>query len=66
MQYLKMLFVILMMSLGAATLVGCDNDGPMENAGEKVDEAVEDMKDTAEETKNDVKDAVDDAQDKMD
>jgi predicted small lipoprotein YifL len=65
MKNIKNLFLLLALSLGAFTLVGCDNDGPMENAGEAVDEAVEDMKDTAEEAGNDIEDAVDDVQDKM-
>ncbi|MAX24008.1 MAG: hypothetical protein CMJ19_05835 [Phycisphaeraceae bacterium] len=66
MKTFKTLLLIMMFALGAMTWVGCDNDGPMENAGETVDEAVEDMGDAAEEAGNDIEDAVDDAQDKMD
>ncbi|MFG0251125.1 MAG: hypothetical protein ACF8OB_19750 [Phycisphaeraceae bacterium JB051] len=66
MNTFKTLLLMMMFALGSLALVGCDNDGPMENAGEAVDEAVEDMGDAAEEAGNDIEDAVDDAQDKMD
>lgn len=55
-----------MFGFAVVTFSGCDNDGPLENAGEAVDEAVEDMKDSAQEAKNDMQDAADDVQDKMD
>ncbi len=46
-----LLLSIVVLSFGLAT-TGCDNDGPLENAGEKVDDAVEDAGDA-------VKDATD-------
>jgi hypothetical protein len=66
MKCLRITMMLLMLFMGCMALTGCDNDGPAENAGEKVDEAVDDMKDTAEETANDIKDKVDDVSDKMD
>lgn len=43
-----------------------DNDGPMENAGEAVDDAMSDAKEAMEEAGEDMKDAAEEAGDKMD
>ncbi len=65
MKTLKTLLLMIMFALGSMTLVGCDNDGPMENAGETVDEAVEEMGDAAEEAGDNIEDTMDKAEDKM-
>jgi len=40
-------------------LAGCEPDGPMENAGEEIDDAVEDVQDTTEDAVDEVEDEVD-------
>jgi hypothetical protein len=55
----------------AGFLVACDNDGPVEDAGEQIDNAVDDAADAldpqgpAEETGEAIDDAMDDAEDSM-
>lgn len=44
---LTILMLALMMALGSVTLAGC-GQGPMEEAGENIDEAVEDTGDAVE------------------
>lgn len=51
------LLISLMFTVG---LTGCDNDGPAEDFGERVDESVEDAGDAIEDTADDAEDAVDD------
>ena len=51
----------LLLTLTAATplvLTGCD-EGPMEEAGEKIDDAADDVKDAAEDAADDVEDGID-------
>jgi hyperosmotically inducible protein len=59
----------LALSLGVGA-VGCEREGPMERAGEKVDEAVDDAlnpnEGAAEEAGEKVDEAVDDAKKKLD
>lgn len=55
-----------LLALGGLVLFlagGCDRPGPLEQAGEEVDEAVETLKDGGESTANKVDDAVDDLRD---
>ena len=66
MKILKTMIAMCALTVGCFNMVGCEKDGPAENAGEKIDEAVDDMKDTAEEVGNDIADKVDDVKDKMD
>ncbi|MEJ2256279.1 MAG: hypothetical protein P8X98_04635 [Woeseiaceae bacterium] len=47
----------------AAFAVACEDKGPAEKAGEKIDEAMSEAKDKAEEAGDAVKDAADDAGD---
>lgn len=47
------------LAMVGALAVGCDNKGPMEQAGEEVDEAVDTMKDGGESTADKVDDAMD-------
>jgi hypothetical protein len=42
-----LLFSIAVLSFGLAT-TGCDNDGPLEDAGESMDDAAEDVGDAVE------------------
>jgi hypothetical protein len=44
-------------------LVGCEGQGPLERAGEEVDEAVEDVRNGGETLGNQVDDAVDEVRD---
>ena len=44
---------------GMATLTGCEEKGPMEKAGESIDEAVDDAGDAVEDAADDVEDATD-------
>lgn len=50
-------------ALLALATAGCDKPGPLERAGEEIDEAVQTMKDGKESTANKVDDAVDDLRD---
>jgi hypothetical protein len=45
--------------LGAAGVAGCDNQGPVEQFGEEVDEAVDTVRDGEESVATKVDDAVD-------
>ena len=44
-------------------LVACDNDGPLEQFGEEVDEASEDIRVEGETTANEIDDAIDEIED---
>lgn len=44
-------------------LVGCEKQGPLERAGEEIDEAVEDVRAGGETTDNKIDDAVDEVRD---
>lgn len=48
------------------TLAGCDQPGPLEQAGEEVDEAVEDARHGGETFGNQIDDAVDEMRDGID
>ena len=56
-------FALLLAVLGVTALSGCDNDGPMENAGERVDEGYENTKDSMEDAAEDAGDSIEDATD---
>jgi hypothetical protein len=55
------LFAILLVAL--PLFVACDRQGPLERAGEEVDEAFEDVKSGGETLGNKVDDAIDDVRD---
>lgn len=59
----KLLELASIVGLGAALamLGGCDNDGPLENAAEEVDDAVDDAADEIDDAADDVADEIDDA-----
>lgn len=46
-------------------LAGCEKDGPAEQAGENIDEAVEEMQETAEDTSEKAMDKMEEATDEM-
>ncbi len=48
---------LMLMVLASALLAACENEGPMEKAGEKIDEAVEKAGEQVEEAADKVKDA---------
>ncbi len=56
---MKSLLSLPLMVLMAALLVGCDQEGPAERAGESIDEAVEDVGNSIEDACEDIKDGVD-------
>lgn len=45
---------------------GCDNDGPAENLGEQVDDAVSEVQDLAEDAADEVREAADEIGDAVD
>ncbi|MFK4763159.1 hypothetical protein ACI3L3_00045 [Desulfobaculum sp. SPO524] len=47
MQMLKKLFIITCACIMLATVVGCQDEGPAEKAGKKIDQAVDSLKDKA-------------------
>jgi hypothetical protein len=51
----------LMFAMSLAMLTGCEDQGPAEEAGENIDEAVEEAGDNMEEAAEEVEDEVDDA-----
>jgi hypothetical protein len=50
----------------ALLLWGCDRGGPLERAGEEIDEAIEDARAGGETTGNQIDDAIDDVEDAVD
>ena len=55
------IFAILLATFGALSLAGCDNDGPAENAGERMDNAYENTKENVKDAADDAGDAIEDA-----
>ena len=53
------LFLAALVTALSLGLAGCEKEGPMERAGEKLDEAAEEVKDAAEDAVDDIKDATD-------
>ena len=58
------LFTILLMTL--PLFVACERKGPLERAGEEIDETFEDIRNGGETFGNQVDDAIDDVSDKVD
>lgn len=44
---------------------GCESDGPMENAGEEIDDAVEDVQDSTEDAVDEIGDAAENTADEI-
>lgn len=55
------ILVALLLALSVGVLAGCEDQGPAEEAGEKIDESVEEAGDKMEEAADEVEDEVDDA-----
>ena len=51
-------FVLLLLLLVTIALTGCEKDGPMENAGEKIDNSIENAGQALEDAGDKVKDAI--------
>ena len=64
MKYIKHITTVISAVLMMFTLVACDQQGPAEKAGEKIDNAAEKAADTMEKAKDKVKDTAEDAADK--
>jgi hypothetical protein len=47
-------------------LLACEQEGPIERAGEEIDEAVEDIRAGGETTENQIDDAIDDVREELD
>ncbi|HEY5568308.1 MAG TPA: hypothetical protein VIM81_13840 [Gammaproteobacteria bacterium] len=47
-------------------LLACEKEGPLERAGEEIDEAVEDIRAGGETTENQIDDAIDDVREELD
>jgi hypothetical protein len=60
MALLRMLVLVTGFVIGVAALSGCENEGPLERAGENVDDAVDDAGDAVEDAGEEIEDAVDD------
>ncbi len=54
----KLMVIILCGSLMFTVLIGCEQEGPAEKAGEKIDEAVEKTGDTLEEAGEEIQDGM--------
>lgn len=57
--------VAALLGLGALTLSGCEQEGPMEQAGEQVDDAIDEAQDAAEDARDEVQDAVENARESV-
>lgn len=57
-RVLKKIFVCLLLTLFAAGVVGCEQEGSMEKAGKAVDEAVEDAAKSVDDVKKDVEESM--------
>ena len=59
-RLLPTLALILGLVLASTTLVGCDDQGPAEEAGEEIDDAADDAGDAMDDAADDMEDAFDD------
>ena len=56
----KEIALLTALSLGITGLAACEEEGPLEKAAEKTDDALDDAGDAIEDAADEVKDAVDD------
>lgn len=56
---LTIFFLALMLALGGASLAGCDNQGPAEEAGEDIDDAMDDAGDAMDDAGDEMEDTFD-------
>jgi len=57
--------LIMVIAVAFLALAACEKQGPMEKAGEKIDDAVENVKDKTEDVVDDAADKVEEAGDKI-
>jgi hypothetical protein len=57
---------IVVASFGLAGLQGCEEEGPMEEAGEEIDDAADEAGDEIDDAVDDIEDDIDDAEDDID
>jgi len=60
---MKKLALTLLLPFGALLAACVDNDGPLEQVGEEIDEAAEDIRNQGETPANQIDDAIDDIRD---
>ena len=65
MSGLKKILIFIITIMAVVALIGCESEGPMEQLGEKIDEAVEDTGEAFEDAGEAVEDAVEKVEDKM-
>ncbi|WP_029897375.1 hypothetical protein [Desulfohalovibrio reitneri] len=53
------LLAVLMLTFSMFSLTACENEGPMEEAGEQIDEAAEEAADQAEEMADELEESTD-------
>lgn len=56
---MKTTYTLAALFLSAFLAIGCDNDGPMEDAGESIDDAASDVGNAVEDACEDIKDSAD-------
>jgi hypothetical protein len=56
---MRMLAILAVRGMGSAVMVGCEDEGPMEEAGENIDEAGEEVQDAGEEMGDEIEEATD-------
>lgn len=59
-------FLKILIPIAFLTLAACEEKGPMEEAGEKIDESVENVKDKAEDAADEVEEGVEEVKDEID
>ncbi|MGV3592451.1 MAG: hypothetical protein ACO1PZ_12235 [Gammaproteobacteria bacterium] len=56
----RKLYILMLMMAGLFTLQACDtNEGPLEEAGEEIDQAADDVGDNIEDAADDLNDGID-------
>ncbi len=56
---LKAPLLVLLLGVGTVSLTGCEQDGPLEETGEKLDRAADDLGDAADDAADELEDAAD-------
>jgi hypothetical protein len=62
---LKSIWVATMLVAVLSFAMGCDDSGPMENAGEAIDESMDDVGDAMDDAGDEMEDTMDEAKDEM-
>jgi uncharacterized protein YjbJ (UPF0337 family) len=61
----RAVLAVMLTMAGAWAMAGCEDEGPAERAGERIDDAIEDARDAVEDARDDVRDAVEDARESL-